>query len=63
MNDPELFSHLMAEITGRFEDLAAASADLQAPGRAAAHDLAQLLVDAQQACILAEAARVLGTTA
>ena len=60
MNDPELFSHLMAEITGRFEDLAEKAAGLQAPGRATEARLSQLCTDAEQACHLVRSAHLIG---
>lgn len=60
MNDPVLFSHLMAEITGRFEDLAEKAAVLQAPGRATEASLIQLCTDAEQACHLVRSARLIG---
>lgn len=60
MNDRELFSHLMAEITGRFEDLAEKAAVLQAPERATEVSLIQLCTDAEQACHLVRSAHLIG---
>jgi len=62
VNDPELFSHLMAEITGRFEDLATEAARLQAPGAGTPDATALLLRQSLSAHRLVEAAVCLTKT-
>lgn len=59
MNDPELFAHLMAEITGRFEYLATEAANLQHFNEASAIRLEAFCRAADSARQLAHSARVL----
>jgi hypothetical protein len=59
MTDPELFSHLMAEITARFEELAGEAANLQDPANATDDQLGLFCTAAEQASHLAQSARFL----
>lgn len=59
MTDPELFSHLMAEITARFEELAGEAANLQDPANATDERLGRFCTAADQASHLARGARTL----
>ncbi|OUW74936.1 MAG: hypothetical protein CBD74_15265 [Saprospirales bacterium TMED214] len=61
MTDPELFSHLMAEITARFEELAGEAANLQDPPNATVARLGRFCTAANQVSHLAQSARFLLT--
>lgn len=57
MTDPELFSHLMAEITARFEELAAEAARLQNPSVATEARFSRFATAAEQVEQLVRGAR------
>ena len=57
MTDPELFSHLMAEITARFEELAGEAANLQNPEMATEARFSRFVTAADQVDQLVRGAR------
>lgn len=57
MTDPELFSHLMAEITARFEELAGEAARLQNPTMASEARFSHFATASDQADQLVRGAR------
>lgn len=61
MRDPELLAHLMAELTGRLEDLAAEAAGLQDPRRMSESALRRFCASMDQVRDLCAAARILAS--
>lgn len=59
MTDPELFSHLVAEITARFEELAGEAANLQDPANATDARIDCFCIAAEQVNYLVQSARFL----